>query len=219
MPGNSLWALNRTINLNKVPEINLTYDVCFNKYFDEDFVDGVVISRPVTIHGNGHVLDGDGLSRIFKVSSEGVVLENLTFKNANATNGGAVYFEQSGEVKNCNFINNFAVDAGAVYFNQGGEVRNCNFTDNRAKHASAVRFNGEGNVLNSSFTNNSAESYGAVYFGQSGEVRNCNFTSNSAQFVGVVFFNGNGNVENSNLTHYPHHRSKLHHHFQKQCCQ
>ena len=97
MPGNSLWALNRTINLNKVPEINLTYDVCFNKYFDEDFVDGVVISRPVTIHGNGHVLDGDGLSRIFKVSSEGVVLENLTFKNANATNG--VQFILSNQAK------------------------------------------------------------------------------------------------------------------------
>ena len=171
--------------------------------------EGIPIDKSITIDGNGFIIDAQEKSRIFKISSENVVLKNIIFTNGKATNdGGAVCFEKSGTVANCIFTNNYAIRGGAVYFNQyaaDGEVTNCAFTNNSAAyHSGAVYFFNNGAVTNCTFTNNSASEDvgGAVYFLGNGAVTNSTFTNNSASDDrgGAVFFNADGTVTNCNFT-------------------
>ena len=130
-PEHTFWALNYTINGNDNPVIELSNDFYFDSAYDAAFVDGIVINRPVTINGNGSSIDAKGQARIFNVQSANTVIENLTLKNANGINGGAVYFNSTGTVTNCNFTDNSATGyGGAVCFQTTGNVSNCNFTNN-----------------------------------------------------------------------------------------
>ena len=201
IPKNSFTALNQTINGNDNAEINLTMDYYFDPFYDEAFVNGIVINRKVTINGNGHAIEANGKARAFDVQTSDVIIKNLNINNAKCSNdvGGAVYFSAPGTVENCNFTNNKATYGSAVYFNENGEVRNCNFTNNT--EGGAIYFGGStGSVENCNFTNNKATYGGAVYFNENGEVTNCNFTNNDATYGGAVYFNENGEVTNCNFT-------------------
>ncbi|MBR6023847.1 MAG: right-handed parallel beta-helix repeat-containing protein, partial [Methanobrevibacter sp.] len=168
IPEYTFWALNHTINGNNNSVINLSNDYYFDSEYDSEFVNGVVINRPLTINGNGYTINALQKASIFNVNSGNVVLNNITFTNATSGSGGAVYFSSSGSVTNCNFTNNFATRrGGAVYFYEEGTVTNCNFTGNKATGS-----NSEG---------------GAIWMG-SGSVTNCNFTSNQAKYGGAVLF-------------------------------
>ena len=176
---------------------------------DRDFYGNsteIVISKTITINGNGHTLNANGLSRIFHITAGNVVINNLTFVNASTeSNGGAVYFDSvsTGIVRNCNFTNNSAEDGGAVYFDDTGNVENCNFVNNNAtEYGGGVFCYNEGTITNCSFTNNSAAIGGAIYFGSDesiGNVINCNFISNSANRGGAIRFKDGGSVENCNF--------------------
>ena len=79
----------------------------------------IEITNPGTIDGKGAVIDmvGSWDVCVFKVYCDGVIIKNMTFKNAHSTYyGSAIYFDSSGTVVDCNFINNTADAAGAVFF-------------------------------------------------------------------------------------------------------
>ena len=205
-PEYTFWALNYTINANDNSVINLSNDYYFDSEYDSEFVNGVVINRPLTINGNGHTIDALQKARIFNVNSDNVVLNNITFTNATSGSGGAVYFSSSGSVINCNFTNNIAsYSGGAIYFaysDNPSTVTNCNFTGNNATHGGgAVYFMNTGEVTNCNFTDNEAKYSGAVYFSRGGTVENCNFTNNSASdWGGAILFVNTGTVTNCNFT-------------------
>lgn len=76
---------------------------------------GILISKPITIDGAGHTLDGNKLSRMFNVTADNVTIRNINFINGNAygryfsndAGGGAIYWNgANGVVENCNFTNN-----------------------------------------------------------------------------------------------------------------
>lgn len=83
---------------------------------------GIIISKPITIDGNGHSIDGNGnerfvnnSSRIFNITADNVILKNINFINGNAlgrydnidAGGGAIYwYGNNGTVMDCNFSNN-----------------------------------------------------------------------------------------------------------------
>ena len=76
---------------------------------------GIVISKPLTIDGAGHTLNGNKLSRMFNVTADNVVLKNINFINGNAygkyfssgIGGGAIYWDAAnGYLENCNFTSN-----------------------------------------------------------------------------------------------------------------
>lgn len=76
---------------------------------------GILISKPITIDGAGHTLDGNKLSRMFNVTADNVTIKNINFINGNAygkyfsneAGGGAIYWNgANGAVENCNFTNN-----------------------------------------------------------------------------------------------------------------
>ena len=207
-----------TINLER----NYTYTIGV-----DNITEGIIISKNLTINGNGFAIDAQGKSRILNIKNgTNVVLNNIIFTNgyvkgyggailANGTvnivgstftanhannEGGAVYFNAKGSVENCNFKANAAqADGGAVYFDTSGTVENCNFSANNAtSYGSAVRMS-SGSVSNSNFTNNMGD-HGAVNMG-SGNVDNCNFVNNTASNDGgAVYIYKNGAVSNCNFT-------------------
>ena len=179
-----------TLTLNK----NYEYDSDFN-------IEGIVINKSITIDGNGFKIDAHGNSRIFNITVENVILKNIIFTSGKTENGGAVYFEKSGNVTNCSFTNNNNGE-GAVFFTGKGEVTNCNFADNYATNGGAIYFSDLGTVTNCNFTRNSAsDNGGVVYFKDTGVLSNCNFiNSASKNNGGAVFFEKSGNVTNCNFT-------------------
>ena len=202
-PEHTFWFLNYTINGNDNPVIELSNDFYFDPVYDAAFVNGIVINRPVTINGNGIVIDAKGQARIFDVRSADTVIENLTFKNANykSGEGGAIYFASSGTVSNCTFTNNTAYEGGAVYFTGVGIVSNCTFTGNTARwYGGALRFRYASTVSNCTFTGNTAAGSGGAISSSSGTLTNCTFTGNTAAGSGgAIIFVSSTTVSNCNF--------------------
>ena len=202
-PEHTFWFLNYTINGNDNPVIELSNDFYFDSAYDSAFVNGIVINKPVTINGNGVVIDAKGQARIFDVQSEDTVIENLTLKNANynSGNGGAIHFASSGTVSNCNFTNNTAYEGGAVYFTGAGIVSNCTFTGNTARwYGGALRFRYSSTVSNCTFTGNTATGSGGAIYSLSGTLTNCTFTGNTATGSGgAIMFASSTTVSNCNF--------------------
>lgn len=160
---------------------------------EDDFdSNGIIINQSITIDGQGHKIDAQGKSRIFKITSDNVTLKNINFINGNTTmEGGAVYFEKSGSVSDCNFTNNEAMNViacgGAIYMDSGS-VYNCNFVNNYAEHNGGAIL--MGSIKNCNFTDNYGDYGGAVYFVENTpiEIINSNFINNHARYGGGVNF-------------------------------
>ena len=99
-------------------------------YLDEDYSYndgfggswGISITKPITIEGNGHIIDGMSKSRIFYITAKEVVLRNITFANGFTTgNGGAVYMYgvENASFENCNFLANSVNGYGGAVFADG----------------------------------------------------------------------------------------------------
>ncbi|MBR4447889.1 hypothetical protein [Methanobrevibacter sp.] len=159
--GTTFWDLNKTINGNPDDTITLDKSYTFNSTVDSAFTDGIVVDRPVTINGNGVVIDAKGNAKIFTVESEKVTFKNITFKNAKSSSnfGGAIYFKEGGSLFDCTFLNNTAKFGGAVYFWGGNSiVHRCTFINNTAVDSfSAIQLSfGNGSVISCLFMDNIA---------------------------------------------------------------
>ena len=204
--------LNKLINDNNNSEIYLTQNYIFDKDIDSGFENGITVNHVVTVHGNGFLLDGSELARIFNELTENVILSNIIFKNAmSSDSGGAINGECT--IINCTFINNVATG----YQSQGGAINgsctviNCTFQDNwdtgYSGHGGAIAggsainctfinnyvagvSNSYGgalyncNAINCTFIGNSASDGGAVY---GGSAVNCTFINNSASIIHVTY--------------------------------
>jgi len=101
---------------------------------------------------------------------------SASFSNCSAvTDGGAIYCHASGDIYNATFTGNSATNGGAVFSNEFGEIDfyNCKFTGNTAtNNGGAVYINRDVNTTsgfqNTVFKNNTATNNGgAVYANQS----------------------------------------------------
>ena len=130
----------------------------------------IIINKNLTIKGiNGKAtLNAKALSRIFNITANGVVLENLNLINGKSDLGGAIYSENKFTVKNCDFKNNKAKLGGAIYLYA-----------NQFKAYSAI-------IEKSYFKNNTARCGGAIYSGANLKVLNSEFTSNTANSGGAI---------------------------------
>ncbi|MEE3489432.1 MAG: peptidoglycan-binding protein [Methanobrevibacter sp.] len=168
--GTTFWDLNKTINGNTNDTITLDNDYAYNQTTDSAFTNGIMITRPVTINGNGHTIDAKGKKSVFNVKANDVTIKNLTIKNAYIKNGygGAIYL---GMVDGC-------------------IVSQCNFINNTAKYGGAICGEGPENSVISQciFINNSAECGGAIYWdSQSGNASNCVFLNNDANDGSAIY--------------------------------
>lgn len=190
-PGNykELSDLIEKTKKNGILKLNKDYK------YDESFTsNGITISKPITIDGNGHTIDGNDLARAFNVTANQVALKNIKFKNCFNGNddgayGGAVYWHGGdGLLAGYQFSNSRAVAlngtsyGGAVYWRgYDGKIANCDFNDcysrqNTSSNPDNYVCGGavywwvtDGAIENSRFTNCSVNAYatsegGAVYW-------------------------------------------------------
>ena len=164
--------LNNTINDNSNSTITLSNNYKYNGDLDSELIDGISISRNLTIYGNGITIDGSGNARIFSLIDPNLTVSfyNIKFINANAEFGGALEY---GDAYNCIFTNNKCeYGGGAIY---QGNAFNCTFIGNSAFSGGAIY---QGNAYNSTFINNTGFEFGGALF--EGTAVNCTFTDNDA---------------------------------------
>lgn len=187
--------LNATINGNSDNEVYLNGNYTYNPDVDSDLINGIVINRDVTIHGNGAILNGMNTARMFNVVNGNVVFHDMTFVNGySKDNGGAIY--GSCTAVNCTFNNNsvvdisysftqtiYLIDGGAMYM---GTAVNCTFNQNSASGKGGAIYNGT--AYNCTFNNNTGNygfaSGGAMYMSVA---YNCTFNQNSARDGGAMY--------------------------------
>ena len=144
---------NRIIYLDK----NYTYTLEW-----DTITEGVNINVDnVIIDGQGHTIDAQGMSRIFRVLAENVTLHNISFVNASSTHGAAVYWTGlGGNISNCNFTNNTITGSG----NNGGSI----FAD------------AQGLIIeHSTFKNNTGCTPGILVNKANVKINDCEFTNNT----------------------------------------
>ena len=156
--------------------INGTYK--YNKDIDESnsLIDGVVISKNLTIIGNNCTIDGSYLARCLHLSSNlNIVLENLTIINgySQRDNGGGLRADEyvNLTLKNCVFENNtvYNWNGGAFSTDKGCniEVYNSSFENNTSIRVSSLKWHefkrGMGSAIRS-FINSTLKLYNS-YFG------------------------------------------------------
>ncbi|WP_405264734.1 hypothetical protein [Methanobrevibacter sp.] len=117
----------------------------YNSTSDESLIDGVSISRNITIIGkNNAYFDGGEVSRCLFIGSNcSVILKNITFKNGYSENGGgAVFLNETSNLTlyDCIFDNNrvYNSDGGALNARVGTnvEIYNCTFANNTSTRVS-----------------------------------------------------------------------------------
>ena len=172
---------------------------------------GIVISKDMTINGNGHTIDASNLVRIFSVSGSNVILKNMTLINAKYSgSGGAIYVTGANfTLDNCKLEDNNANYGGAVYSTGANTtITNSDFKSNIANYYYGGAVVATGNDLlveNSTFTNNKYNYYsiyyggGAIYAtGSSAKIFNSEFRDNSARtYGGAVYLEGSNNHINN----------------------
>ena len=93
-------------------------------YLDNDYtykndLNGITITKSLTINGRGHSIDGLNKAMIFHIEgAQNVVLKNIVFKNGlnNEYGGAAIYSMLSNvEIQSCTFDFNIALNGGCIY--------------------------------------------------------------------------------------------------------
>ena len=182
----------------------------YNPDTDSGLTEGIIINKTITINGNGYSINANEQSRIFNLKGSGLViaLNNITFMNGNANNGGAIYHGDENPIditiKNCNFKNNTALnDGGAIHLKSKGLIimENNNFSNNIADfEGGAIYSTGENmKISNSNFTANTAKTRGgALSTGKNTKIYNSIFQNNHVSVYGGAISTGeNSNVINS----------------------
>lgn len=171
--------------------ISLENDYEYDNGFDKN---GIILDKQITINGNGKTIDGEGTSRIFRITADNVVIKNLILVNGfdKKTAGAIICTGSNLMIENCTFTNNNAAgtDGGALSI-LGNEckITNCQFTKNTAKKSGgAFLIVGNNTIIKDNvFTSNKAvDMLGGAFFiyGNSSIISNNNFTSNLANFSG-----------------------------------
>ena len=183
--------------------------------------DGIVISKEITIDGKGHTIDANRKSRIFTISSPGVTLKNINFKNGYALDehGGAIFCKSNGlTIINCTFTKNTAYSGGAIYCSGNRcTISGCTFKNNvAARFGGAI--DGESNnnkITDCRFENNKVKLLipgeiadqdmsicylaGAVSWnGDNNKVSNCYFNKNSNKVGSCAALELSGHNNNIN---------------------
>ena len=175
-------------------EIKLEKDYAYDSDIDSSFVQGISISKPLTIDGQGHVIDGSNLAKIFNILSYEVILKNIILINANANSyvpNQNRYFDSSSYGVTSYYYANTKPNrnGGAIYSQVPFSVFNSTFLNNVAYNGSAIYSFNRISIENSSFVNNSAnDDGGAIYSHDYISIIDTNLTDNYALDLGGAVY-------------------------------
>ena len=176
--------------------IKLEKDYAFDNAADSDFKNGIIIPEPITIDGQGHTIDGQGLSRIF-ILHKGSKLKNIRMVNASANYGGAVLSYGTIVLENCTFANNYAsMYGGVAYAVSQIHDYDSRFINNTARFNGGALF-GEAAVIVSGSTfidNHGMNMAGAIYAQGTLSTDNAFYANNTnLQVYSMMMIIGKGN--------------------------
>ncbi len=177
-------------------------------YKGSDNVDLIIDKKLslVSVDGsNDVVFDAEHKSGIFKITTNKLNIDGLTFMNGNRTDGGALYFANGLIDSNINgkFLDNYASNRGGVIYSNGFMTNvkiSGMFVNNSARNYGGVNYIAAGNniTFQGLFVNNSAVYGGVNYFW--GENSNFlfdgNYSNNKARIGAVNYFR---NMVNNSL--------------------
>lgn len=175
-------------------------------------INGIYVSKSITIDGQDHTIDGNHISRLFYITANNVTLKNINFINGKFDgNGGAVNFKSNlnSNIINSNFINCSSQFGGAIYLNSNSNcfISNSSFINCSSEFGGAIFLdtNVNSTIENSNFKYNYAEILGgSLLAGGKGYISivRTNFTKSSAKFESggaITFLNTNFNAEYINV--------------------
>ncbi|MBQ2653992.1 MAG: right-handed parallel beta-helix repeat-containing protein, partial [Methanobrevibacter sp.] len=190
--------------------IELTRNYTFIDGVDT-LINGISITRDITIDGKGFTIDGSNLARILYITTNGVTLKNINFVNGYASHGGAIYNNGGSgfELINCTFENNVAYNnpGGAIYTYSNGvnNFINCTFIGNKmtksGQYGGAIyiyEYSGRNNFIGCTFINNSAYYGGAIATASGKAITNVDksvFVTNTANYYPSIYIKGGTSAE------------------------
>ena len=183
----------------------LDKDYYYDSARDLPYTHGMFLNKSITIVGNGHIISGIDLARIFNVTSSDVTLIGINFTNGYSIStagdgnyrGGAIFsIGNNLNLTNCTFMNNYAKNYGGAVDQYSGNliVENCEFINNTAGSSyGAIEARSSANITGSLFMGNTASSYSALYItGAGSRVNNNAFINNTGS---RTVYRSNGNIE------------------------
>ncbi|WP_407430906.1 Ig-like domain repeat protein [Methanobrevibacter sp.] len=170
----------------------------------------VYIDKPLTINGNGHIINGNN-NRIFFIKSSGVEINDIIFINGYTNldenevySGGAIYSKGHNVlIKNSVFKNNKGYFAGAVDLEgRNNHVKNCTFIDNsviiKPGEKITISHYESGHEVEIVYTYQNS-SGAIVWVGDNGILENCEFINNNGYYSDVYWIGKNGKIINSTI--------------------
>lgn len=184
---NTFTDLETTIeNTENVLDINTDYT--FN--YENDTSDNIIIGKDnFVINGNGHKLDGNSQSRIFRLNGNNITVNNLIFTNGYTKNGGAIFVAGSVTLNNVTFINNNAENGGGIVNIGNVSLTECKFIDNNASIGYAIYSQaGTLNIDNSYFISKYSNKIGSIFASDTETtINNCIFTNTTSKYAPAIY--------------------------------
>ena len=180
------WVINKQITITSLTDEPITIKALGENIFDIDYCSNVTVINMIFM--NAYHPDGWG-GAIHSMGKNKIVVDNCTFMNNYAYDGGAIHAWGDLYVKDSLFIDNGArAYAGALFKDGDGNfvIENCKFINNTAEtYAGAVYTMGYSDTYqiftNITFDGNEATCAGALFtMGKNVTFTDCNFTNNRA---------------------------------------
>ena len=161
--------------------------------------DEITVDKSLTIDGNGHTLDAKGLSHVFTVQADNVVITNVKFLNGDETDGGAIKWDGNlGTLKDCIFESCYSDEGSAISWSGAqGVIEGCKFTKCFGDGGCIVWDVGDediyddyGRIIDCDFIDNACRaidiiSSNTVLY----EISGCSFINNTDETSGGAIFN------------------------------
>lgn len=162
---------------------------------ENKYSSGIILDNDgIVINGNGHVIDAQGKTRIFKCGGKNLIIKNITLKNG-FVNGAGGAISNNGELTiiNSNFNENSAINGGAILNNGDLSIIESKLNDNVVDEifglGGAIYNLGILGVIRSALSNNySGNEGGAIAsFGGKLVVVESEFSMNNAVHGGAIY--------------------------------
>ena len=195
--GNAFSQLQSEINNSSNNDI-----IILNNDISQEDSSSILIQKSLTIDGNGHTIDAQERSGIFRIRYANITLRNIIFKNAKSGNFGAIeIYDSECSIVNCSFEDNQGYFDGAAISLLSGSLNlsDCTFKNNKAinKDGGAIYSLSDIYMYNCTFMNNSAALGGAIYCkGADLTIEFSRFLDNAARDNGGALFLNSVNESN-----------------------
>ena len=225
IPDGTFADLDNLINSNENDYITLDTNYSYNPDEDQEFQNGIVINRNLTIDGAGHIINASSIGRIFHINNgANLVLTNIILADgalSGFSSGGAAIYVEYGSLTlsdNVSLVGNnatafFGSENGGAIYSFNGDVtisgENVTFRDNVASGNGGAIYitngdliiSGEASFINNTALNSFGSRGGAIYVLDDMKVNgSASFVNNSADRGGAIHINGYLDLNGSDIS-------------------